>query len=626
VAVLLIGFTLRVVRLDERPLWWDEGNNVYFAHQDAPTVVRDTCTTRDTDPPVHRFALGVWQEMVGSSTFAMRFFSAVLGVLVIGLSWVVGLWLARRSSALFLALFVALAPLQVYHAREAKGYAFAAVCALLSTYAWGRRLGYRSPQMPPHGRKAHWWATYVLSTAAAIGTHYYLAPLLLWQGLWVLGHGAAALIQGRPPRRAVLLSLRQWTLAAGAIALLLAPWVLTVYGPTTEGVKNVADAAALSPLGYVQQVGQAFGAGPGQEGVQALAATVGSVALGALGALSAGAGGFLLSWIALPLAAAYLLQLAYPVFFPRFLLYLGPPYYLLISRGIMALGNIKQHFSKAVALLLVAAIVGSWGPGLRYICTRPVDQAEDPRPAIARLRALARPDDALVYVYIWQVGYVLGHFPQNELSFYRAYWTPQTVGEELTSIFDSHPRLWRMSYDIGARDPYNLANAWLEDNAYRVESAWYGRHNLALYVAPGFRTPGIGPATGTASFDAKIELRYPRVDAKLRPGDVLALPLRWRALAETATDYMVFVHVGLLDTPPLAQDDGQPHNGLEPTGTWTVGQEVLDRRALLLPPDIPPGRYRVQVGLYRPTDGTRLPLNGADGVNALSLGHVEVGR
>ena len=126
----------------------------------------------------------------------MRYFSAVAGFVVIVLSWAIGRWLMHRASALVFALFVALTPMQVYYAREAKGYAFAAACALLSTYAWGRRLGYRSVETAPHSGKAHWRATYVLSTAAAIGTHYYLAPLLLWQGLWVLGQGATALIPG----------------------------------------------------------------------------------------------------------------------------------------------------------------------------------------------------------------------------------------------------------------------------------------------------------------------------------------------------------------------------------------------------------------------------------------------
>jgi hypothetical protein len=114
------------------------------------------------------------------------------------------------------------------------------------------------------------------------------------------------------------------------------------------------------------------------------------------------------------------------------------------------------------------------------------------------------------------------------------------------------------------------------------------------------------------------------VDAKLEPGDVLALPLRWRALAEPDANYAIFVHLGLPGAPPLAQDDGQPHNGLEPTDTWTVGREVLDRRALLLPQHLPPGRYAIQVGLYRASDGARLPADGVTGADAVSLGYVEV--
>jgi hypothetical protein len=297
--------------------------------------------------------------------------------------------------------------------------------------------------------------------------------------------------------------------------------------------------------------------------------------------------------------------------------------YLLVAHGTV---TVTRGIPQIALVAVTIAVIGLWIPGLVHVYDRPIDQAENPQPVVARLRAVAQPDDALVYVYIWQVGYVLGHYPEHELSFYRAYWPSETVGEELKSIFESHPRLWRMSYDIGAQDPYNLPNAWLEDNAFRVESVWYGRHNLALYVAPDFETPGVGPSTQTAHFDGGIELRYPQVDAQLRPGDVLALLLRWRALAEPDADYVVFVHVGLPDAPPLAQADRQPHNGLEPTGTWNVGQEVLDRHALLLPQDMPSGRYLVRVGLYRPSDGVRLPLEGADGADALSLGYVEVGR
>jgi hypothetical protein len=124
-----------------------------------------------------------------------------------------------------------------------------------------------------------------------------------------------------------------------------------------------------------------------------------------------------------------------------------------------------------------------------------------------------------------------------------------------------------------------------------------------------------------ASFDGRVELSYPLVDARLRSGDALALPLRWRALTALSEDYSVFVHLSLPGEAPLAQSDGPLQ-----TSTWLEGQQMLDRRALLLPPGTPPGRYTVNVGLYRPSDGTRLPLDRAGNQDALPLGYVEVGR
>jgi hypothetical protein len=57
-AIFLADFALRLAGLNRRPLWWDEGNNVYFAHQGLPGVPRDSRATLETDPPVHRLALG----------------------------------------------------------------------------------------------------------------------------------------------------------------------------------------------------------------------------------------------------------------------------------------------------------------------------------------------------------------------------------------------------------------------------------------------------------------------------------------------------------------------------------------------------------------------------------------
>lgn len=617
VVILLLAFALRVVHLNHRPLWWDEGLSAYLVHQGPLTMIREMQATNHADPPVYLLALNGWEVLAGSSPFALRYFSALMGVVSVALTWTVGTWLANKRAALLATLLVALAPMQVYYAREAKGYTFATACALLSAYAWGRKLQYqtgRSVDLHRAKTQFRWWIVYVVSTAAAIGTHYYLGALVLWQGCWMLGRAGTALRQGRWTRPEAIAHLRKWGLAMAAVGLLLAPLILPLFSTTVRGVTGVSKEEGLPLWRYLGQVGRVFGAGPVAEGPIAWIVSGCLALLGALGALTGGASVFLLSWIGVPLAAAFLVQSAYSFFHPRFLLYLGPAYYLLVSRGVARLRG-------ASAIIPVALVLALCIPNLAPIYTRPVDEAEDPRSVAAHIRALDRPDDALVYVYIWQAGYLFSHYPQNELSFYRAYYTPQTVEAELEAIFAQHPRLWLLSYRIGAKDANNLSGSWLEQEAYRVESTWYGRHNLALYLAPDFHTPGVGPARDIASFDERVELSYPVIDARLRPGDALALPLRWRALTALSEDYSVFVHLGLPGEPPLAQSDGPPQ-----TSAWREGQPVLDRRALLLPPGTPPGRYVVTVGLYRPSDGSRLPLDRAGNQDALPLGYVEVER
>jgi hypothetical protein len=380
--------------------------------------------------------------------------------------------------------------------------------------------------------------------------------------------------------------------------------------------------SGLSLSAFLERTGTEFIAGP-----ESMASAIWLAGLAALVILSAlvkaDTGLFAFTWVIVPLLAAYLIQRAYPFFYPRFLLYVGPVCYLLVSR---AIETVRKRLSSAVASVVILVILIACVPWLVRIYTVPLDLAEDPRPAMARIRSLAQPDDALVYVYIWQVGYLLSYYPHNALDLYRAFYTPQSVGPELDRVFSRHSRLWLLSYRTTAEDPYNLSASWLETNAFKVESAWYGVHNLALYLAPNFRTAGVGPDEGVATFDQRIELNYPLVRARLHPGDAMALPLRWRALAAPEEDLIVFVHLGLAGAPPLAQSDTAPQNGKRPTRTWAVGEEILDRRVITLPQGLTDGRYWVMVGLYRPTNGSRLPIDGAEGGDAVTLGYVQVER
>lgn len=103
-----------------------------------------------------------------------------------------------------------------------------------------------------------------------------------------------------------------------------------------------------------------------------------------------------------------------------------------------------------------------------------------------------------------------------------------------------------------------------------------------------------------------------------RPGETLGLSLAWRAEGWIARNYTVFTHLVGADDVPVAQHDAIPRDGYA-TLFWAPGEVVVDYHPLTLPADLPPGTYRILVGLYTRPDGARLPVT-APGPSGASEG------
>lgn len=87
------------------------------------------------------------------------------------------------------------------------------------------------------------------------------------------------------------------------------------------------------------------------------------------------------------------------------------------------------------------------------------------------------------------------------------------------------------------------------------------------------------------------------------------LSLVWQALTEPSSDYTVFVH---LLTPDgiccVWQQDSQPQQGQYPTSRWLKDEVIVDHYQIELSPDLPPGDYPIEVGLYIAETGQRLQV------------------
>jgi hypothetical protein len=97
----------------------------------------------------------------------------------------------------------------------------------------------------------------------------------------------------------------------------------------------------------------------------------------------------------------------------------------------------------------------------------------------------------------------------------------------------------------------------------------------------------------------------------LERGGNLRLTLWWQALQVPADDHTVFVHLFDPTTETVvAQSDAMPRGGAYPTSWWLAG-EVVSETITLSMESVPPGTYRLAVGLYDPAQ--RLPASGPDG-------------
>jgi hypothetical protein len=60
----------------------------------------------------------------------------------------------------------------------------------------------------------------------------------------------------------------------------------------------------------------------------------------------------------------------------------------------------------------------------------------------------------------------------------------------------------------------------------------------------------------------------------------------------------------------LAQSDGIPDRGAQPTIDWAPGDDVIDTHQIAVPSTLAPGQYRIVAGLYDATTGRRAQVVG----------------
>ena len=139
------------------------------------------------------------------------------------------------------------------------------------------------------------------------------------------------------------------------------------------------------------------------------------------------------------------------------------------------------------------------------------------------------------------------------------------------------------------------------------------------FVLPlGIVIEGRERSYATPSMQVKLDIsfgdqmRLLGYDLKREEGE-LRLGLHWQARQQMEGDYRVFVHLFDPATEVIvAQDDAMPRQNQYPTSWWAEGEVISDVVIISLK-DVPPGRYRLALGVYDPQTMDRLAAVGPDG-------------
>jgi mannosyltransferase len=319
VAILLFASVLRLFHLGQSSLWYDEVVTMRLARTENPAALCRLLSQIDaTRAPLHPLLLQGWITLFGHSDTAGRSFSVLCGIVTVGLVYWIGLQAFDATTGLWASWLCALSPLLVYYSREIRMYMWLVV---VTCVAWG--LLFSHARSPRHARLV----LYALALICMVYSH----PL----GMLMVGAlGLASILF----RKSFRISWRGWLYTHFAVMLAVAPWVRQYldHGPEST----------TGPLSLRYLLGMPIGFIGGNFTILLVCSLL--IAYGLCVVHRRKPGGILivlerpvpsislLIWLAVPPVLLYVYsRVAHPIFGPpRYTLFVGPAYLILVARGL----------------------------------------------------------------------------------------------------------------------------------------------------------------------------------------------------------------------------------------------------------------------------------------------------
>jgi hypothetical protein len=121
--------------------------------------------------------------------------------------------------------------------------------------------------------------------------------------------------------------------------------------------------------------------------------------------------------------------------------------------------------------------------------------------------------------------------------------------------------------------------------------------SLVRVVGPAVNKAPDHPQSVSLSEEALL-IGYDQEPHSPRQGEELRVTLYWQIQRKLEGVYSTFVHLAEEEGQRVAGSDQQPGGEFYPTDLWQPGEILRDEHVLTVPPETPPGKYRLLVGMY----------------------------
>lgn len=591
--LILLAFLLRIYRINWQSLWTDENYTFNLTMRDLASITQTT--SADVHPPLYYYLVHFWLPLTGQSEFSLRFLSLLFSLLLVPLMFKLGSRLASRRVGIIAALLTAIGPFQVYYAQEARMYSLMVFLSVLSTYSMVRVAGFGrlASQTVGTGRNWQYWITLVLSSALLLYAHYFGALVLVFQSTMIL-----------------LTRIKQWDLvwrwilSQALVIVLFAPWI-----PATlrTYVTNDEEWRRFIPfLQMFQETMVSLGLSEGRDATLYLALATSFFLALLLGIVTLAWRQrsrplllFLGLYLFQPILVTYALSYSKPVYgSSRYLIFVAPAFYLLISCGLVTLRDRWRPIFVALASCLVLA--SGYALSNNYFNEA---YAKDNYRALARIiESRAAPEDGVVVMngVVFDY-YYKGTFPRMFLP--QQYPLNQgNVIDLLNGFSKGKSRLWYVRWHFNGVDPDDFILSQLEDHSETIEDASIRGLRYTLFkLDPDVPFGAAIQRPLSATFENKLSVvGYSLSPEQVAAGRTLNVSIFMKATEKLDQDYKVSLVLSDSQGYRWAQND-RPPTGYS-MSRWRPGELVETRLALPIPLGMPPGQYHLGIVVYAPNN------------------------